>query len=101
MTRLGVEWEWITLVTVSREGGFTRSGVDEVHEAEIFEGAENRLTMKQTYTWEFQCKYELQRYPFDIQVKDYSNIQPPIIPGVQDQDDCGRSINGHSPTSSK
>ena len=37
-------------------------------EAEIFEGAENRLTMYQTYTWEFQCKYELQRYPFDTQV---------------------------------
>ena len=37
-------------------------------EAEIFEGAENRLTMNQTYTWEFQCQYELQRYPFDSQV---------------------------------
>ena len=37
-------------------------------EAEIFEGAENRLTMNQTYTWEFQCKYQLQRYPFDTQV---------------------------------
>ena len=24
--------------------------------------------MNQTYTWEFQCKYELQRYPFDTQV---------------------------------
>ena len=39
-----------------------------IDEAEIFEGAENSLTMNQTYTWEFQCKYELQRYPFDTQV---------------------------------
>ena len=31
-------------VTVTREGNFTRSGVDEVDEAEIFEGAENRST---------------------------------------------------------
>ena len=31
-------------VTVTREGNFTRNGVDEVDEAEIFEGAENRLT---------------------------------------------------------
>ena len=45
-----------------------RSGLEEVDEAEIFEGAENRLTMNQTYTFEFQCPYELQRYPFDIQV---------------------------------
>ena len=36
------------------------------------EGAEieNRLTMNQTYTWEFQCQYELQRYPFDTQAKE-------------------------------
>ena len=38
-------------MTVTREGKFTRSGVEEVDEAEIFEGAENRLTMNQTYTW--------------------------------------------------
>ena len=55
-------------MTVTREGQFTRSDVMEVDEAEIFEGAENRLTMNQTYTWEFQCQYELQRYPFDSQV---------------------------------
>ena len=63
VTRLGMDWEWATDVTVTREGNFTRSGVEEVDEAEIFEGAENRLTMKQTYTWEFQCKYKLQQYP--------------------------------------
>ena len=68
VTRLGENWEWATRVTVSREGNFTRTGVEEVDEAEVFEGAENRLTMKQTYTWEFQCKYQLQRYPFDTQV---------------------------------
>ena len=69
VTRLGMDWEWATDVTVTREGNFTRSGDEEVDEAEIFEGAENRLTMKQTYTWEFQCKYQLQRYPFDTQVQ--------------------------------
>ena len=74
VTRLGESWEWATRVTVSREGNFTRSDIKEVDEAEIFEGAENRLTMNQTYTWEFQCKYELQRYPFDTQVEDYFDI---------------------------
>ena len=67
-TRLGTEWEWTTRVTVTREAYFTRSGTDEVDEVEIFDGAQNRLTMNQTYTWEFQCQYELQRYPFDTQV---------------------------------
>ena len=67
-TRLGENWEWVTRMTVDREGDFTRSPIEEVDEAEIFEGADNRLTMNQTYTWEFQCLYELQRYPFDNQV---------------------------------
>ena len=69
VTRLGEPWEWMTLVTVTKEGEFIRSGLDEIDEIEIFEGKENRLTMNQTYTWEFQCKYELQHYPFDTQVQ--------------------------------
>ena len=67
-TRLGWITEWLTRVSVVREGKFTRSGLEEVDEAEIFEGAENTLVMTQTYTREFQCKYKLQQYPFDIQV---------------------------------
>ena len=69
MTRLGMDWEWITTVAVTREEENPRkSGLDEIHETEYFQGAKNRLTMNQTYTWEFQCKYKLQRYPFDTQV---------------------------------
>ena len=44
-----------------------RSGVEEADEREIFEGSENRLTLKQTYTREFQCHYWLDNYPFDKQ----------------------------------
>ena len=71
-TRLGEygNGEWMTRVTITREGNFGMSGIEEVDEAEVFEGAENRLTMNQTYTLEFQCQYELQRYPFDTQVED-------------------------------
>ena len=67
-TRLGWINEWVTSVSVIKEGDFTRSGMDTVDETEIFEGAENILKMTQTYTHEFQCKYKLQRYPFDSQV---------------------------------
>ena len=48
---------------------FSRRGLNQVDVAEIFEGAEHKLTMEQMYTWEFQCKYQLQRYPFDTQVQ--------------------------------
>ena len=68
-TRLGALWEWDTTVTVTREGNLTRSGIDEVDEIEKFKGAENTLTMNQTYTQAFQCQYKLNRYPFDTQVR--------------------------------
>lgn len=65
-----MDWEWVTRVVVNKEGRFTRSGLDEVDEAEIFEGKENSLTMDQSYTHEFQCQYHLHSYPFDTQVHD-------------------------------
>ena len=69
-TRLGEygNGEWLTGVSVIKEGQFARSGIEEVDEAEIFEGDENTLMMTQTYTHEFQCKYKLKQYPFDSQV---------------------------------
>ena len=75
-TRLGDPngWEWSTLVFVVREGNFTRSGLEHVDEAEIFEGSENTLRMIQTYTREFQCTYQLQKYPFDTQVPFFINF---------------------------
>ena len=35
---------------------------------EIFKGGENSLVMVQSYTHEFQCVYQLEKYPFDTQV---------------------------------
>ena len=69
-TRLGEygKGEWDTIVVVEREGNFTQSDINIVDESEIFEGSENNLTMKQTYTREFQCNCDFVRYPFDTQV---------------------------------
>ena len=66
-TRLGERWEWSTSVMVHREGNFTRSSEHIVDEIEMFSGEENRLSMQQTYTHQFQCLYKLSRYPFDTQ----------------------------------
>ena len=67
-TRLGEASEWMTRVTVTKEGQFVRSSLEDVDEIEEFAGSENRLMMNQTYTHEFNCKYKLRRYPFDTQV---------------------------------
>ena len=68
-TRLGDTWEWETQVFVDRLGKATPSGKDIVDEINIFDGSENRLTMRQTYTRDFQCNYDFQKYPFDRQVR--------------------------------
>ena len=57
-----------TTITVTREGEFTRSGMDVADEIEIFKGSENKLTMNQTDSKRFHCTYQLQKYPFDTQV---------------------------------
>ena len=68
-TRLGENWEWSTYVNVKREGNFTRSGDEMLDETYLFKGDENSLIMTQSYTHDFQCVYQLQRYPFDTQVR--------------------------------
>ena len=56
-------------VFITREGKSVESSDEEVDERRIYKGAENRLTMQQTYSHKFRCIYELQPYPFDTQVK--------------------------------
>ena len=53
---------------VTREGSFTRKGLDSMDEAEVFNGAENKITMIQTHSKKFQCSYQLHNFPFDTQV---------------------------------
>ena len=54
---------------ITREGNFTRAGLENVDEAEIFEGAENKITLTQTYSKRFHCTYLLHSFPFDSQVE--------------------------------
>ena len=55
-------------ISVAREGTFKRSGPDVADEIEIFEGAENKITMNQTHSKKFHCTYKLHFFPFDTQV---------------------------------
>ena len=70
-SRVGVEWEWSTEVNVKREGNFTRSDYHVLDETYLFKGEENSLVMAQSYTHDFQCVYQLERYPFDTQVRNW------------------------------
>ena len=67
-----------------------------VDEAEIFEGGENKLTMTQAYTWEFQCQYKLQKYPFDTQVIKIQILKDNFI---SDYQECAIKMTVESQTS--
>ena len=55
-------------IFITREGEFTRAGLENVDEAEIFEGSENKITLIQTRSIQFHCTYLLHDFPFDTQV---------------------------------
>ena len=57
-----------TVVSVTRQGDFVRSGPETADEVEIFKGDENMITMNQTQSKKFHCTYLLHYYPFDTQV---------------------------------
>ena len=57
-----------TTLVVSREGEFTRGGLEIVDEVEVFRGTDNSLALSQTHSKRFQCQYRLNNYPFDTQV---------------------------------
>ena len=67
-TRLGENWEWTTNVFANKT--VPRKADDSwVDETEISEGSQNSLIMQQAYTHEFHCVLQLERYPFDTQVR--------------------------------
>ena len=66
-TRLGTQWEWETNVVVERNKNGRPAGLEAIDETELFKGSENSLVMFQTYTHEFQCIFDLKKYPFDTQ----------------------------------
>ena len=57
------------LLTVTREGGFVRSDLSVAEEMEIFQGAENRLTQRESRLDRVLCVSNLSWFPFDTQVR--------------------------------
>ena len=96
-TRLGMGWEWSTGLNVKKEGAFVRAGLDSADEIEVFKGSENSLRMQQTYTRNFQCVYQLTKYPFDtqVQVKRVGCISYVLLSlGVYHRDEVGHGHYG-------
>ena len=59
-----------TRIQVTLENNGTLNGKEIANDIEIYEGVENPLKMSRVYDIDFLCNYQIQWYPFDIQVCD-------------------------------
>jgi hypothetical protein len=57
-------------LTITKAGGFFLSETDKVENQQTFAGDENSITLTRFYNTRFICNYNMQWYPFDIQVCD-------------------------------
>ena len=54
-------------MTVVRNGSFEISPNHELHSNHLFRGRENKIYISRVYSADFECKFEMQYYPFDVQ----------------------------------
>ena len=54
-------------MTITRNGGFTLTPNNELHNNRVYKGTENPISISRVYSADFECKFSMQFYPFDIQ----------------------------------
>ncbi len=52
---------------VRREGNYLRETSSRIHNAYLFKGQENPITLTRVYSEKFICDYDMALYPFDVQ----------------------------------
>ena len=57
-------------LTITKAGDFSLSEMEKVENRQTFAGDENSITLSRFYNTRFICNYNMQWYPFDIQVCD-------------------------------
>ena len=67
-------------MTILRNGSHEISPMEKLHNNHLFDGKNNKLSMSRNYTTDFECKYSMNYYPFDIQL---CNMK--FISGVNDK----------------
>ena len=54
-------------MSIIKHGEFRKSPDVELHNNHLFDGAENDILISRMYTTDFECKFSMHYYPFDIQ----------------------------------
>ena len=57
-----------SIVTISKTGNYTLQPQNYVENTHIYSGRENKITLSRFYNIRFLCYYNMQWYPFDVQV---------------------------------
>jgi hypothetical protein len=63
-----IKFDDLSSVIIKRKGKPALNSVSEIHEEEVFDGDSNSFHYNRTYELEFNCNFELQKYPFDRQI---------------------------------
>ena len=62
-----VQHDHRSTMTIRRNGSFHLSPNEELHNNRLYEGSENPISISRVYSADFECKFSMQFYPFDIQ----------------------------------
>ena len=57
-----------SILTITRSGNYTLPDTEDVENTHLFAGLENKITLSRFYNIRFLCYYNMQWYPFDVQV---------------------------------
>ena len=74
-------------MTITRNGGFTLTPNNELHNNRVYKGTENPISISRVYSADFECKFSMQFYPFDIQQCNMNFILE-VIPDLNFLDIC-------------
>ena len=54
-------------INVLRNGSFEISPMKKLHNNHLYAGNDNYVSISRNYTTEYECKFSMHYYPFDIQ----------------------------------
>ena len=66
-------------MTIDRNGSFQISPNYELHNNRLYKGKDNQISISRVYSADFECKFAMQYYPFDIQQCNMNFILEVII----------------------
>ena len=54
-------------MTINKNGSFRISPNYELHNNRLYKGKDNQISISRVYSADFECKFAMQYYPFDVQ----------------------------------